>query len=312
MTMTLRTLFVSDGGKVRAFWRVLFFFGASAAATALILAIAYPLAAALGLADIARETRFPIPDLIGVCALLIGTYSASRVVDGLQDGIWTRVGLGAAALNWRAITIGLAAGMLGILAPSGALIAIGRFSIGAWPALQSWAGAAGTTLVVLTLAALAEELMMRGYFLTTLRESAGAPAAIGITSVVFGLLHLGNPDPTVIGIAMVMLAGYFLAVIRIATGSLYAAWIAHLAWNFAQAAILHAPVSGLPLPQPGYRLLDHGPVWLTGGSWGPEGGIAAAAGMLVTTFVLVSALKRRATGEAAAPLASLSGDSTNV
>jgi hypothetical protein len=109
------------------------------------------------------------------------------------------------------------------------------------------------------------------------------------------MMHLLNPDPTILSTGMVALAGLFLATIRLTTGSLWAAWIAHLAWNVVQAIVLHAPVSGLPLPTPGYRLVDQGPVWLTGGPWGPEGGLAAAAGMLVATFLLVW-ISRRATG----------------
>ena len=309
--MNPRAVFVSGDGTVRAFWRVLFFCGATVVGLTVIMAILYPIAAVLGLPDFARATRLPVPDLMTVGALLIGTYAASRAVDGVRDGIWTRVGLGRRALRWRAIATGFAVGTVAILLPSAALTAVGRFTVGTQPQLQSWMAASGVALVVLTFAALAEELAMRGYILTTLRESVGTPAAIAITSVMFALLHLGNPDPTVIGIATVGLAGYFLAVVRIATGSLYATWIAHLAWNFTQAALLHAPVSGLPLPQPGYRLVDHGPAWLTGGSWGPEGGLAAAVGMLVTIFLLISVLKRRATGEAVAPLASISGELTN-
>jgi membrane protease YdiL (CAAX protease family) len=309
--MDPRALFVGGDGTVRAFWRVLFFFGATVVGLTVIIAVVYPIAALLGLPDFARATRLPVPDLMTVGALLIGTYAASRVVDGIRDGIWTRVGLGIRALRWRPIAIGLTVGTLAILLPSAALIATGRCTVGTQPQLQSWANASGVALIVLIFPALAEELAMRGYLLTTLRASAGTPAAIAITSVMFALLHLGNPDPTVVGIAMVGLAGYFLAVVRIATGSLYAAWMAHLAWNFAQAALLHAPVSGMPLPQPGYRLVDQGPAWLTGGSWGPEGGIAAAVGMLVTIFLLNSVLKRRATGEAVAPLASISGELTN-
>ena len=53
------------------------------------------------------------------------------------------------------------------------------------------------------------------------------------------------------------------------------------------ALSLHAPVSGLNLPTPWYQLADHGPAWLTGGSWGPEGGVGAAVGMLVAIFLLL-------------------------
>ena len=83
------------------------------------------------------------------------------------------------------------------------------------------------------------------------------------------------------------IAANIASIVRLATGSLYATIVAHFAWNFAQAVVLAAPVSGLALPTPGYRLVDHGPSWLTGGSWGPEGGLAAAAAMIVTTFLLL-------------------------
>ncbi len=119
-----------------------------------------------------------------------------------------------------------------------------------------------------------------------IRDAAGAPTAVAVTSVIFALLHLFNPGPTLLSTAMVALAGVFLATVRLSTGSLYAAWIAHLAWNVAQASVLHSAVSGLPLPTPGYRLSDNGPTWLTGGSWGPEGGVAAGAGMLVACILL--------------------------
>ena len=54
----------------------------------------------------------------------------------------------------------------------------------------------------------------------------------------------------------------------------YAAWAAHFAWNWTMAVVFHVAVSGLPLESPGYRYVDAGPDWATGGSWGPEGGAA--------------------------------------
>lgn len=79
----------------------------------------------------------------------------------------------------------------------------------------------------------------------------------------------------------------FLAGVRLTTGSLAAAWLAHLGTNWAQGALLHAPISGLTfLPTPGYRLVPSGPDWLTGGAWGLEAGAATAATLLVITFLL--------------------------
>ena len=46
------------------------------------------------------------------------------------------------------------------------------------------------------------------------------------------------------------------------------------------AVVFHAAVSGFPLEAPGYRYVDAGPDWATGGEWGPEGGLPAALGMV--------------------------------
>jgi hypothetical protein len=70
-----------------------------------------------------------------------------------------------------------------------------------------------------------------------------------------------------------------LAMVRMALGSVYAAWMAHLAWNWVMAVPLHAYVSGQRLEAPGYRSVSAGPWWLSGGRWGPEGGLVAALGM---------------------------------
>jgi membrane protease YdiL (CAAX protease family) len=114
----------------------------------------------------------------------------------------------------------------------------------------------------------------------------GVGAAVVGTSVLFALLHLLNPGVTVQAIVLVALAGVFLAVVRLALDSLWAAWLAHFAYNFVQVAVFHTPVSGLAVPQPLYRTESVGPAWLTGGAWGPEAGLAAAVGMLGVSFLL--------------------------
>ena len=129
-------------------------------------------------------------------------------------------------------------------------------------------------------AALLEELLTRGYLFAVFRDALGWRSALAVTSLIFGLLHIPNNGATVESITMVTLAGVFLGAIILATGSLYAAWMAHVGWNWAMAVPLHSPVSGFPLATPNYQLLDAGPRWLTGGAWGPEGGIAAAVGMM--------------------------------
>jgi len=305
-----RALFVRERGGVRAPWRIAFFVMATLVTGMAVSALVYPALALTSLVSLAREWDVPLDSLGALLALLGGTYAAARVVDGLPaatpadgatGGAWAQVGLGRRALSWRSNTIGLVVGALAILVPVAALLAAGRLEMERQPQVESWSQAARAALFMLAPSALVEELAMRGYLLTTLRKAIRTPGAVAVTSVAFALLHLFNPGPTIMSTAVVALAGVFLATVRLVTGSLFAAWAAHFAWNFAQAALLHAPVSGLALPTPGYRLADHGPAWLTGGEWGPEGGLAAAAGMLVATFLLVWRPKRGASNRGAEP-----------
>ena len=280
-------LFVHEDGTVRAPWRIAFFCAATLASGVAVTGIVYPLVAATPLVALARQWNVPLNQLGTLLALLLGTWASLRFVDGAATVEWSRLDFGRAALGWRALAAGLAAGTLAILLPSAILLAVGRLRFEPQPTVEPWAAAARAALVMLGPAALVEELAVRGYLLSVLRDAIRAPGAVAATSVLFGLLHLFNPGPTIVSTAVVALAGVFLATVRLATGSLFAAWTAHFAWNFVQAALLHAPVSGLAVPTPGYRLADRGPEWLTGGAWGPEGGAAAAAGLLVATFLLV-------------------------
>ena len=69
--------------------------------------------------------------------------------------------------------------------------------------------------------------------------------------------------------------------------------MAHFAWNWVMAVPLHAPVSGLRFESPGYSAIVTGPEWLSGGSWGPEGGLFAVLGMVAGLGYLYTVYTRR-------------------
>ena len=192
---------------------------------------------------------------------------------------WSFVGLSREQAKPRTLMTGAALGAAPIAAASLILLGIGFMALQP-TAPGSWLASAIKVLIILLPAALYEELLMRGYAFATLREWLGAPAAIALTSIAFGLLHAANPGTTYTPLVVVTLAGVYLAIILIATRSLWGAWLAHAAWNFVQAGILHVPVSGLPMARPDYEMVETGPDWVTGGEWGPEGGVMAAATIL--------------------------------
>jgi membrane protease YdiL (CAAX protease family) len=230
-----------------------------------------------------------LASVVDVLATLAATWIALRWVD--KKGL-AEVGLDRTAAEPKRV-IG------GFLLGGGAIaIAITVLIIAGWLRSTPSASPLGHPIVNLTMllipAALAEELLTRGYILTVLRDAWGWPAAVLVTSVAFGLLHLRNAGADVQSVALVTLAGVFLAVIRIVTGSLYAAWAAHFAWNWVMAGLFHAAVSGIAFDAPGYRYVDAGPDWATGGIWGPEGGIPAGLMMIAGIGLLLARRRRRA------------------
>jgi hypothetical protein len=143
----------------------------------------------------------------------------------------------------------------------------------------AWARSFSLTALVLFPAAFVEELIFRGAPLVALSRSFGRiPAIVGL-STLFGLAHLSNPDVTALGVANIILAGVFLGAVFFTPGGLWTSTGAHLGWNLTLAG-LAAPVSGLPIPMPWLDYTPGGPAWLTGGPFGPEGGLLATLCLL--------------------------------
>jgi membrane protease YdiL (CAAX protease family) len=226
----------------------------------------------------------PLPWLFSLAAVLVAHVVMLRFVDRRP---WSDVALGRANLDPRRIVAGLAVGALAVGIPCAVLLAAGWLTIA--PGVGgSTAGLTVRLLAFLLPASLAEEVMVRGYLLTALADGFGRAAAVIVTSILFGVLHFANPGATPWSLLVVTLAGIWLGVVRLTTNSLYAAWAAHLAWNFVLAGALHAAVSGQTLAVIGWRTIDTGPDWATGGAWGPEGGVAAAAGLTIATIFLLA------------------------
>lgn len=286
--MTARAFFCRPTGGLRAPWQWAGFIAVLAAAVWLLSRVAFL---------VVRPTTMLQQQTLGFWAMLVAVWFAHVVMLRWVDRrSWSFVGLAAwQASPWR-LAAGLLVGALAICVPSGGLLLADWLRpvpvAGAVPA--AWWEFAGIMLVFFLPQSLAEEMLVRGYLFATARESIGWRGALALTSVLFGLMHLANPGADVQSLVLVTLAGVFLGGVLLITESLYAAWMAHFAWNWSMAALLHTAVSGLPIPAPLYRVVDNGPDWATGGPWGPEGGAGAALGMIVGLWVLVAWRRRRA------------------
>lgn len=142
---------------------------------------------------------------------------------------------------------------------------------------------------LLLLAALAEEMPIRGYLFQNLKEAWGAWPALIVTSLFFAALHLFNPgahDDVGLTIAGIAVAGALFCLSVMLTGSLWFALGCHFAWNLFEGPIFGFPVSGQSFGSTNVLAQSvTGPEWFTGGAFGPEAGasslIALAAGAAV-------------------------------
>ncbi|HMS10020.1 MAG TPA: CPBP family intramembrane metalloprotease, partial [Pyrinomonadaceae bacterium] len=84
------------------------------------------------------------------------------------------------------------------------------------------------------------------------------------------------------------LAGIWFAVAYLRTRDLWFATGLHVMWNWMQGAFFGIEVSGLRelIPAPLLMETDAGPAWLTGGTYGLEGGIACTIALLISTAVI--------------------------
>jgi uncharacterized protein len=279
------SLLLTPERRLRAPWRIVLFlivlFGALIISTAIE-----------GLADIVITSRGYEP-LVSDWGVPIGTLLATAVMLKWVDGKgWNYVGLDRAAAQPKVLATGTIYGLAAIAVPSLLLLLIGELR---WEASTpgSSIAAAGISFANLLPAAFGEELLLRGYIFAVLLEAVAWRLTLISTSIVFGLLHVANPGADAQSIAIVMLAGFFLGSVFLATRSLWATTLAHFIWNWFMAAGLHTPVSGIEVSTPDYRVVDAGPDWLTGGAWGPEGGLAAAVGMFGVMIYLHARQLRR-------------------
>jgi membrane protease YdiL (CAAX protease family) len=232
--------------------------------------------------------RFRIDELLALIAGLLATAIVIRAVDRRP---WRDVGLGREAARPALLAQGWLVGTGAIGLACAALFLCGWLRI--VPATPGSSLGAGARLTIfLLIAALSEEVLCRGYLLTAIRDGIGIRGSVAVTSVLFGLLHLLNPGVTWESVLLVILAGVFLAMVRVVFDSLYAAWAAHAGWNWVMAVPLHAAVSGARFESPDYRAVTLGPAWISGGAWGPEGGLAAALGMIAAMTYLYTRRRR--------------------
>lgn len=239
---------------------------------ALIIAILlFALATALGLwigkfVSIGQPATTVVHAAINI-ALVLATYklAIARLGERPRDdlparGLVRNLGLGVlvgTVLFSLVVGVAAALGVYRITGPGGtSMLLPGLISAGIMPGFT-------------------EELLARGILFRWIEEFAGSWAALVITSALFGLAHILNPNATWISsLSIALEAGLLLGGAYMLTRSLWLPIGLHAAWNFTQGPIFGVPVSGIPVNGLVQGRL-YGPTILSGGGFGLEASVIA-------------------------------------
>lgn len=140
--------------------------------------------------------------------------------------------------------------------------------------------ALGTGLLLFTLTAFSEEIAFRGYILHNLLQEQNKWVALGVSTLLFAMIHLGNAHLNPIAFLNLVAGGVLLGLNYVFTRNLWFSICFHGSWNFFQGPILGYEVSGLGL-QSLWHMERKGGVLLTGGAFGFEGSIIATVLMVL-------------------------------
>ena len=286
--MDAQTIFYNQNGRLRSGWRfTIFLFSYLVLSTVLIAAaVSFLSILPVGWGENSLVTFAVTLSVFFVCALFLGWFYG-KIFEDLPFhalGLWL-------TKNWlKNLFFGLLIGTLSI--GFAALIPFVFGSI-SFQTNQSASASAmlstlSATFLIFTIGAIYEETLFRGYMLQTFSRAKLFWVGMLLTSVLFASVHNNNPGANVFSWLNTFLAGIWFCIAYYKTRDLWFPFGIHLAWNWIQGSVLGINVSGLGdlASAPLLRSEDFGPVWLTGGGYGLEGGIACTIALVLSSFII--------------------------
>ena len=140
-------------------------------------------------------------------------------------------------------------------------------------------------LILFILVGFGEEIFSRGYCITVLKKKNNIWVAVFVSSILFSLLHYGNPNMCIVGYINIFCVGLLLAFMFLRSGNLWMPIGYHITWNYFQGNVYGFEVSGLPM-EGIYRVVPVKSDILNGGDFGPEGGIVTTAILIIGFYVI--------------------------
>ena len=136
--------------------------------------------------------------------------------------------------------------------------------------------------------AIFEEILIRGIIFRIVEEKLGSYISLLITAIIFGALHLANPNSTLIsGLCVGIEAGFLMGAAYIYARNLWFPIAIHFAWNFMQSGIFGAVTSGNEKNSSLLTTKITGSNLITGGEFGPEATVQAIIFCVLAAVILL-------------------------
>lgn len=229
-----------------------------------------------------NDSVLPIANQILVDAIMLAVFlGAWRLMRyrwqdlGLRDA---RTRIGKDGVVGLALGFALCTAVFLVLLATGNVVVDGA-NVPPSPALFAW-------VLTFVLVGVAEEVMNRGFVMSVLRRTNSRFLVIVVPSLIFGLIHLSNPNVTFLSVVNIVLVGVAFSVMYYKSGNLWMCMGYHIAWNIFQSVVYGMPVSGMSIATfmnssyPTDNLLN-------GGAFGIEGGVlTTVTALLALGFAL--------------------------
>lgn len=138
--------------------------------------------------------------------------------------------------------------------------------------------------------AFSEELLARGFMMTAMKATRNKYTIVVVPAALFSLIHFLNPGVTIFSFINTLLAGLLFAYLFIKSGKLWVPTSFHIMWNFFQGDIFGMNVSGGEEYAVFHTKMGTNQL-LTGGEYGPEGGIFVTVVLLLGFVYAYFAIK---------------------
>jgi membrane protease YdiL (CAAX protease family) len=263
-----KNIFLNERG-LRAGWRILIYL-------LMVIVFAFGVNSAISRVFPANRGSSPAPGqmLLIETLLFLAVFVPACVMAVIERRSVGVYGLPAREFLATRFWQGVCLGVVEIAALVGCIAAFGGYSFGPLDlhgaAILKWGA---FWAVFFSVVGLFEEFTFRGYLQFTLADGIGFWPAAWILSLGFGAVHLGNKGESPVGALGVAVIGIIFALALKRTGNLWFLVGWHASFDFGETFLFSVPNSGGVFEGHLSNATLHGPVWLTGGSVGPEGSI---------------------------------------